>query len=470
MKSLLVVFAVLGAALGNVDILVPEAGQVPVMSWTENSMPWVMYCQEPQQPVCLGNSCNNLSLSLHTESDSEVVLLAVSGTNGWNDSIVLKTVNLSDLLLSTYQELHADEFFPPVSCSFISLPILPRYALNDSDRDMFIVLNTGYTGDPVQNQTWMTTIPVDPWSSLMANPVDTTSWCPGFFTSQSILSEQVPQGNLPQFITVSGYSDGYPGPSTFGINTLYLESEILYENELYSIDGGYPDIDPEVLTTGYGQTDQIALWTDTAGCVWCSNFVSSPVNPVNSVLVIAHSEMPFAAAMTKTREDPGILLAWYDGASVMVRHWMGEWNSYSYPVEPWTHVSPGNIAVCSDTDGYWVAWKDDLEFIPQYRFIPRTSVTGIEETHCGLPGEGSLRISENPVSSGTVCYLSLPLDESYTLCLFDLNGRNLGQLASGGGGQFQGVLDLEEYPSGVYSLVLSTESTLQSIRILKTGD
>ena len=470
MKSYLFVMLIAGITLGNVDILIPETGQAPIMGWTDNNMPWLMYCQEPLQPVFLGNSCQEIFLSLHTESDSEPVLMAVLGSDGWNESVEFRTIDLWDHSMSIYQELSAYEFFPPVFCSWFSLPILPRYSVSGEDRKMFIVMNTGYTDGSVQNETWMTTVPVDPWSPSLVNPVDTTSWRQGFFSSECFLSEQVPQGSLPPFTTASGSWDGYPGPSFIGIYIIYLESDTLHENTLYGISGNYPEIDPEVLAIGYSQTDQIALWTDTAGAVWCSNFISSPVNPATSALEIAHSEQPFAAALTKTREDAGILLAWYDGSNIMVRHWQGEWNGYAHIVEPWTHVSPDNIAVCSDTDGYWVAWKDDLEMMPQYRFIQRNIVTGIDHTNAGLSNEVLLTISENPVSSATTFSVTLPLNERYSLCLFDLYGRDLGELASGEGGQFEGLLDLSGYPSGIYNVVLSTEQGICSTRVLKTGN
>lgn len=470
MKSYLFTILIVGISLGNVDILIPESGQVPVVGWTDDSTPWLMYCQEPSQPVGVGNSCGSLFLSMHTESDSEPVLLVTSGNQDWNISTHFNAFSLPGLSLTGSRELDSSELIPPEYCAWYALPVLPRYAVCGEDRTMFIVMNTGYTDGSVQDQTWMTMVPVNPWSTTLVNPADTSSWQLGDFATASCLSALIPHGSLPMFCV--GSDHWYPpmGPAYFGITSMYTEADTLKRGELFGYFGNTPSVLPKVLASGYSQTEQIALWSDTVGAVWCSNFVSSPASPENSLFEVAHSETPFAAAMTRTREDEGILLAWYDGANIMVRHWLGEWNGYAHVVESWAHVSPGNIAVCSDTDGYWVAWKDDLETVPQYRFIPRNVVTGIEGDHSGLLDAVFLTVSENPVNGTAACSVSLLPGERYSLCLFDLYGRNLGELASGNGGRAEVPLDLSDYPAGIYNVVLTTESGVSSIRVLKTGN
>lgn len=471
MKAFLLTALVAGTALGNVDILIPGSGQVPVVGWTHNSTSHLMHCQEPHEPVDLGGACQDVFLSLHDGSESDPVLLAVSGSrNGWNYSTCLSVLALPGLTVATSRELFADDFYPPVYCSWYVLPILPRYVFSQEDRRLFLAMNTGYTDDAVQDETWMTTVSVDPWSSSIVASTDTTSWRQSVFTAAFSLSGQIPQGGLPAFTTASGSWDGYPGPSYFGITSVCLESDTLHENTLYGIfAGSYPPVPPEVLATGYGQTGQLSLWTDTAGVVWCSSFVGSPASPENSTVEMPHSEMPFAAALTRTRNDSGILSAWYDGSFIMVRHWQDGWNDYAHAVEPWTNVSAGNIAVCSDTDGYWVAWKGDQDTLPQYRFIPRNSVTGIDDTNAGSGTDVELAVSGNPVGFGSTCSVSLPCHQHYSLRLFDLYGRNLGEIASGEGSSVNVPLDLSAYPSGVYHVVLSADHGVSSVRVVKTG-
>jgi hypothetical protein len=468
MKSCMLIALILATSRGNVDILIPETGQVPIVGWTDNSRAYLMYCEEPHQPVSLSNSCQSISLSLHETPDSDPVLLTISGEDvGWNSSTYFNVFNLPGLTAAASRELFADEFFPPSYCSWYSLPVLPRYVSDEENRKMFLVMNTGSTDRLDPDVTWMTTVSLDPWSSSVVNTADTTTWQLGNFAESSGLSELIPEGSLPMFcVGISNWWQNM-GPNYYGVHSLYNEADTLKQASLFGY-FGEASADPEVLSSGYSQTDQIALWTDSAGVIWCSSFISSPASPDNSVLEISHSELPFAAALTKTRDDTGILLAWYDGSGIMVRHWQGEWNDHAHIVEPWAHVSPGNIAVCSDTDGYWVAWKDDTEPVPQYRFISRNTVTGIDDTQGGSSNEVQLAISENPVTRSTRYSISLPVNARYSVCLFDLYGRNLEEISSGEGGHVEGLLDLSGYPAGIYNVVLRTEQGVFSVRVLKT--
>ncbi len=471
MKSYLFSILIVGVALGNVDILIPESGQVPVVGWTHTSTPLLMYCEEPAQPVVAGCTSPCISISLHEGSDSDPVLLAVSGEQDfWNFSATFMVFDLPGLSVTANRQLASDEIDPPVYCSWFSLPILPRYADCQENRRMFLVMNTGYTDSYVQDETWMTTVSIDPWSSSVVNTADTTHWRQGFFTSWCLLSGQIPQGTLPAFTMASGSWDGYPGPSYYGINSIYLESGTLRENALYAIIGNPPGTYWGVIASGYSQTGQICLWAGDEGEVWCSSFTTSVTEPESSPMVIDHDELPFAAAMTRTRDDNGLLLAWYDGSNIMVRHWQDEWNGYAHVVEPWINVSPGNIAVCSDTDGYWVAWKDDTSAIPEYRFIARNTVTGIEEAETPVDNPLRISIGQNPITAVTSYSIDLPVQERYTLTLYDICGRDLGEITSGEGKEVDGVLDLSAYPAGIYTLVLGTEQGTSTVRVLKTGN
>ena len=174
--------------------------------------------------------------------------------------------------------------------------------------------------------------------------------------------------------------------------------------------------------------------------------------------------------MTRTREDEGIVLVWYDGSNIMLKYWDGDWNAYSHVIESVSTLAPGNLAVCSDTDGYWVAWKNSTEPVAEYRFISRDTVTGIEGSGTES-GQGiEISLESNPVQSFASYSISLPVEGHYSLQLFDLNGRNLEEVSSGFARGNEGVLDLSGYPSGVYNLVLETGNRVSSVRLLKTGN
>jgi len=364
----------------------------------------------------------------------------------------------------------ADFSPPPGNCSFIQLPVLPRYTDCDADRRAFIVLNTGYTDGLIQNEAWMTTIPVQPWSASLVDPSDASVWKQCYYAFSVGLSGQIPEGTLPLFSPATCLSWIEMGYDYHGVCSFSMNSDTLECTDFYEVSIDNPAIPPTVLASGYSETDQIALWNDTSGTVWCGSFTTSATQPENTQLSVAHTELPFASALTRTREDQGIAMAWYDGANIMIRHWDGEWSSYSHTVEPWSHVSPGNIAVCSDTDGYWVAWKDDTEPVPEYRFISRETITGIQESESSSVGGIAVTVGENPVAGTTSYRISLPVAESYGLYLYDLSGRNIREITHGFSMLDEGVLDLSGFPPGVYNLVLKTGCGTASVRIMRAGN
>ena len=472
MRIILVLLLAAGMSPGNVDLLIPQSGSVPVVGWTDNNIPWLMYCEEPAQPVSLGSSCNDISLSLHQASGLDPVLVAITGKlSDWSSSAEIRKVTISDLSQAAYCELVAPDFTPPPGeCSFIHMPVLPRYVDCDADRRAFIVLNTGYTDGLVQNEAWMTTIPVHPWSTPLVEPSDASVWKQCYYENSVGLSGQIPEGTLPMFSPATCVSWIEMGYDYYSVCSFSMNSDTLECTDFYVVNTSDPAIPPEVLSSGYSETDQIALWNDTSGTVWCGSFTTSATQPVNTQLSVPHSELPFASALTRTRGDQGLALAWYDGANIMIRHWDGEWSGYSHTVEPWSHVSPGNIAVCSDQDGYWVAWKDDTELMPEYRFISRETITGIQESESSSGGGIVIAVGDNPVAGITSYLVSLPVAESYGLYLYDLSGRNIQEITHGFSIRDEGVLDLSGYPPGVYSLVLRTDGGTASVRILKAGN
>jgi len=98
MRFYLVIFLAVGLSLGNVDMLVPQSGGIPLVGWTDNNVPWLMYCEEPEQPASLGNSCDDISLSLHRASGLDPVFVAITGKlSDWSFTAEVRTVNLTDM-------------------------------------------------------------------------------------------------------------------------------------------------------------------------------------------------------------------------------------------------------------------------------------------------------------------------------------------------------------------------------------
>ncbi len=471
MKFLFVVVLLVGISLGNVDILVPCSGTVPIVGWTQGNESYLMYCEETAEPMNIGSSYSDMFLSLHEASGLDPVLMVISGMlTSWDESVVLRTINFSDLSEVVYRELSSDEFSPPPGyCSWLKSPILPRYTSSDEDRHAFIVMNTGYTDALVQDEVWMTTAPVDPWSAELIDPSETIAWNASPYIHDVTLSGQIPSGTLPMFSPGSGYSWVEMGYDYHGVCS-FIEDGTLGCEDIYTINEDDPDVTPAVLCSGYGQSDQLALWNDAEGTVWSANFTTSPSEPVNSILPLSHIELPFASAMTKTREDEGIVLVWYDGSNIMLKYRDSDWNDYSHVIESVSSLAPGNLAVCSDTDGYWVAWKNPTKTVAEYRFISRDTVTGIEGSGTEVAQGIEIFLVNNPVQSFASYSISLPVDGHYSLQLYDLTGRNLEEVSSGFERSGEGILDMSAYPSGVYSLVLESGNGVSAVRMLKIAN
>ncbi|RKZ02086.1 hypothetical protein DRQ21_09480 [Candidatus Fermentibacteria bacterium] len=93
MKIILVLLLAAGMSPGNVDLLIPQSGSVPVVGWTDNNIPWMMYCQEPEQPFGAGSSCSDISLSLQQASGQDPVLIEITGyLSDWSFSVELRSL------------------------------------------------------------------------------------------------------------------------------------------------------------------------------------------------------------------------------------------------------------------------------------------------------------------------------------------------------------------------------------------
>ncbi len=108
--------------------------------------------------------------------------------------------------------------------------------------------------------------------------------------------------------------------------------------------------------------------------------------------------------------------------------------------------------------------------MPEYRFISRETITGIQESEFSLVGGIAVTVGENPIAGTTSNNISLPAAKSYGLYLYDLSGRNTQEITHGFSMLDEGVLDLSGFPPGVYNLVLKTGCGTVSVRIMRVGN
>lgn len=465
MRSVYLCFLLVAVVLGSTDILVTPQG--PVVGWTDSeNNAYLMNPSTRSVPEQIGEGYDRLQLSFCEDADTEPVILAAFGSWFYWYAHV-NTYSAWDFSLITQQELSHEDFSPPEYCTVLALPVLPRYIGSSEQRIALIDLQTGYTD--VQDHRYLTVCSVDPWSSSLFSPADTSNWIETS-THSSRFTSLMAGGSFSPFALQTGKTYAPMGPTSFSVNSVFLESNTLASESIFYVLGGNMDPAPTALALGMCSSGQLGLLNDTAGVVWSADFAGSPVSPNLSQIEIDHDDLPFPAAMTCSASDDGLLLAWFSGDEIIVRHWQDQWSTYSHVVEPCGNVETGNISVCSDTDGYWVAWLEAGSSIPEVRFISRDTVTELdEEQSMGISGGIVLSVSPNPAAGQAVVSFVLPCAEDYQLTLYDISGRNVLDVSTGHAADFSGVVCLGNMPGGVYMIKLETTQFERSVLFVNTG-
>ncbi|MCK5036966.1 MAG: T9SS type A sorting domain-containing protein [Candidatus Sabulitectum sp.] len=466
MRSVYLCFLLVPVVLASTDILVTPQG--PVVGWTDSeNNAYLLNPSTHSVPEQIGQVYDRLQLSFCEDADTEPVILVAFGSwFYWYAQV--NTYSASNFSLITQQELSHEDFAPPEYCTVLALPVLPRYINSSEQRIALIDLQTGCTD--VQDHRYLTVCSVDPWSSCLISPVDTSNWIETS-THSSRFTSLMAGGSFSPFALQTGKTCAPMGPTSFSVNSVFLDDSTLASENIFHVLGGAIDPVPNALALGMCSSGQLGLLNDTAGVVWSADFAGSPISPDLSQIEIDHTDLPFPAAMTCSTNDDGLLLAWFSGDEIIVRHWQDQWSTYSHAVESCGNVGLGNISVCSDIDGYWVAWLEAGSSVPEVRFISRETVTGIDKEDSSLPnGAVSFSVSPNPVRDHASVNFLQSVATHYQISLYDLSGRKVLYIASGHGDGFTGVVSLETFPCGVYIMRLVTSDLERSLLVLHTGN
>ena len=183
---------------------------------------------------------------------------------------------------------------------------------------------------------------------------------------------------------------------------------------------------PRLKAAGSCASEILALYVSAFdSSMFCSVFDAQGPEPTESY------EFPFSRppteapwAMSCNPDDEGLLFVWYEDGSIISRHYQDVWNPDTYVVQSGlSGVDDGDLAVCSDQDGYWVAWMESDRSDPDFVFVPRDSVSSIEESG-NQPSESGLRISpvlnpvHGPIRFNVEGYLS-----AFDVFIYDIAGR-----------------------------------------------
>ena len=227
-------------------------------------------------------------------------------------------------------------------------------------------------------------------------------------------------------------------PTQFFAATHSITPWLPYTHEFYSYlheagsEAGFPDwtmlvscvspLHPVIHAAGSCRDAILLLWSDNyvSEYTQCMLFDGTSSEPVQ----LWETDIPVESGsyweMSGNPDDPGLLLVRPENGALWVRHYQGEWNPF--PVRVAEGLGPlgmDDLAVCSDDEGYWIAWLEEGETEPEVLFVPRESVTGIPSAD--PQGEGPLSVSaaSNPLRGIPVLEIggSAPAD----LAVYDLS-------------------------------------------------
>lgn len=241
----------------------------------------------------------------------------------------------------------------------------------------------------------------------MVYPVVNETGCPVMATTQLLPGSPMP-----------------PTPGSFRIATMchnttaspvYLTADTLTWSTSES-----PE--PVLMASGSCSSNAIFLWSDSTETVYyslhdCENGIVSTIPFPGQGPLCSQ-----AAGMSANPNDPGLLLAWYDGSNILCRHYQEGWNDYAYVLaEDILTVIPGNIAVCSVEEGYWVAYLLAQYTYPFMIFVDRDDITSIEARN-GSIEPVTVRTFPNPFAE-TLSVNLQGASNYFKAVLYDHSGR-----------------------------------------------
>jgi len=247
-----------------------------------------------------------------------------------------------------------------------------------------------------------------------------------------------------------------PSDRTLGLNT----SSFFYDNCYYMEDM------PRLKVAGSCTSEILTLWISAFGdSMCCTAFNAEGPNPTESYKFpysMPPQDSPWA--MSCNPSDEGLLFTWFEDGSIISRHYLDVWNPDTYVVQSGiSDIDEENLSVCSDQDGYWVAWLEAGRSDPDFVFVPRDSVSSIGESEIEPPLSG---LSISPVSNPAQGFLRFNVGGcigEYEVFIYDVAGR---LKLHGEFNEQDTVVFNEELPGGNYIVKVVNGSLSASCKVI----
>lgn len=202
---------------------------------------------------------------------------------------------------------------------------------------------------------------------------------------------------------------------------LGLSTSSFYSGQCY-----YMDDMPELKVAGSCTSEILTLWISTfQDSMCCTAFNAEGPDSTESYIFPYSMPPPDSPwSMSCNPDDEGLLFAWFEDGSIISRHYLDVWNPDTYVVQSGiSDIEEDDLSVCSDQNGYWVAWVEAGRSDPDFVFVPRDSVSSIGESEIQPPLSG---LSISPVinpARGSLRFNVGGYFGEYEVFIYDIAGR-----------------------------------------------
>ena len=451
MKQFIVILILPLTALANVDMVMGDAAQDElIIGWAYSGSVFLgRYSGGTYTDVIEHQNRNAVTVTKATDSGSgEHILLLPYVDEEFGVPVQIFTYSYGNLTFENY-------------CPIPSMQMHDRFGFLKTPDPRWDALlaysNVAFTSSVTI--LWAQQIYFDISPSGLLTGINFAYWEKDYYWKGYRQQKDVRAVMVGPVICPGGYSliatsFGHDGSGGWLMNHSLLFDPDSSELLCHTIGEFWDPVEAGVMVLGSSSdTGAILLFADSLGEESWSYYTTFQPGPENtSLLPWSFPDHDDPVAMSPAAGLPGTLMVWYREGQIRCRHWNGQWNNYDYFVA--SSPQPpliGDISVCADTDGYWIAWLPATEPEPLVAFIDFGSVTDLSEHSLGtLDPEVTLKPIGNPVS-GTLSLEVLGI-ESGQIAVLDLSGRIVLRAEASGEGLYQ----LGELPvPGIYLIRLS---------------
>lgn len=479
MKRLLITAVLVLLSISSADIDLVCRDDVPYIIWSmSDKVTFLLRATGGFNTVLLGYH-TNVSLAIISIDSTDYLAAACTNESWWDDPGYLMVIEMETLDVLNSREVSVEDFGFQTGVNAFDGINLEKYS---SGSDSCLIVCTTHCC-VVKDQSYYpvyiiscfvdftdtgSIILYDTLSTMIHDFAYTLQAFSGPLSTQQI-----------QHISVTAHCTACPMSYFEGSICSYLHQiapvsriDEMWCHGIYAVETYGIPFDLGLIGAGSNSSQAVVIWEDTSSVMQYSVFTDSIAPDVTYEFPFNAPDLTNPAAMSCNPEDPGLLLVWFDNNldQIRVRHYQDEWNDFDHVIASCpSGVLPGNIAVYSVEDGYYVAWLPGEESPPEFAFVDRATVTGIHDQPESPMISPVISISANPFIECVSFTLknTVSIEE---LLVFDMYGRVVCTLHPTDDGTFHwdGYNNTgSTVSSGVYFIMGAAEKGIVSAGLVK---